>query len=291
MKGFQFSPDAIFYMARDMLLGLNNHNHHGERAIEMFNSVHSSVSEHLREEAAWFVNSFKIAKTEMGYTAPADTGNPMVSCVLALHTCATHGYMVFDSEDVAKVLAAAKYGYPLAMALVADNFQHCFYGYWMEYTIATSKFTDPMSLYNHGEWEKARRLGSYKGALKMAKMDDSFENVFFVLVILMEYIYLGLFYKYMYPDVAAILDRLFNSQLSAHDMYIVGDFLNRWNRVYNTLKSCYKIDSIVYYYHQCNRLTLEAIDAWLMIGRRLKICKDVRKLIATQIWELRYEWK
>lgn len=50
-----------------------------------------------------------------------------------------------------------------------------------------------------------------------------------------------------------------------------------------------KSKAVIQFYVKTNRKTKLAMDTWVLIGLRLKIIRDMRRLIAEKIWETRFE--
>lgn len=79
-----------------------------------------------------------------------------------------------------------------------------------------------------------------------------------------------------------------------HHMLNVGKITRKEENMY--FIGCYKYGTsnefIPYKWYILHKNCRNAIREWLLISRRLCIYKDVRKLIASYIWELRneYEW-
>lgn len=78
--------------------------------------------------------------------------------------------------------------------------------------------------------------------------------------------------------------RFANTERS-HIVYLIGEFLSRRILVYEPGELLENVTAAVSFYKKQVRAAEEAVHAWTLVGTRLHVIKDVRKIIGLMLWE------
>lgn len=275
MEGEYFGADALFYIARDVHLGLNGRTQNVDLSDTLFKRALSKpdLSPRLREEAEWF-----LAK---GYI---NNSSPRGVFVKGLLNDPDARYLDADP--------AAASGYSLAQAF-EGKYRHCYVN-GPEYLTRACLSKEPMAFYAASFLDETSYSDSYDfkwfaanhGLLVAAReMCLFWSNVQFEL----------------YFDCIAIstekFDVLDRCEIHASRCknvavyYGFGKILSKHKCVRDVVLQNHHCKRCIEYYIGCNGDATRAITVWLLFSRfRLLFPREMRRAVAELIWVARVGW-
>lgn len=80
-------------------------------------------------------------------------------------------------------------------------------------------------------------------------------------------------------------------------VFLIGSYFAKHECDYGMFGETGRVDMInlvsraVSHYVQSNRNARRAVNTWLLVARRVRVVKDIRKMVGVMIWEMRPEWQ